>query len=55
MSENSENTISPFAAASANIENSASIPAEIYPPPLFLTLEPGGAGCLYMKTGTKYV
>ena len=56
MSENSENTISPFAAASANIENSASIPAEISPPPLFLTLEPGGgAGCLYMKTGTKYV
>ena len=54
MSENSENTISPFAAASANIENSASIPAEISPP-LFLTLEPGGAGSLYMKTGTKYV
>ena len=44
MSENSENTISPFAAASANIENSASIPAEIYPPPSPLSYTRAGGG-----------
>ena len=49
MSENSENTISPFAAVSANIENSASIPAEIYPPPLpsFLHSSRGGGVSVY--------
>ena len=54
MSENSENTISPFAAASANIENSASIPAEISPPPLFLTLD-SGVGGLFVYEIRNYV
>ena len=48
MSENSENTISPFAAVSANIENSASIPAENSPPPFFLHSSRLGEGGVYI-------